>query len=50
VDNEQVIRGAYQAAEEVDIPGWVGAFTEDGTFTDQSIQVTYRGQTNWGRR
>ena len=49
VDNEQVIRGAYQAAEEVDIPGWVGAFTEDGTFTDQSIQVRYQGPDELGK-
>jgi hypothetical protein len=25
--------------------GWVNAFTQDGTFTDMSIRVTYRGET-----
>jgi predicted ester cyclase len=27
-----------------DIDGFVAAFTEDGTFTDNSINVTYRGR------
>jgi predicted ester cyclase len=43
LDNEIAIRAAYQLAEEKNIAGFVGAFTEDGTFTDQSIGVTYRG-------
>jgi ketosteroid isomerase-like protein len=43
VDNEQVIRQAYKLAENKDLEGWVAAFTEDGTFTDESIGVTYRG-------
>lgn len=30
-------------AEDVDIPGWVAAFTPDWTFTDTSIGVTDRG-------
>ena len=42
-DNEQIIRRAYKTAEDVDLAGWVAAFTEDGTFTDESIGVTYRG-------
>jgi ketosteroid isomerase-like protein len=42
-DSEQIIRQAYQTAEVKDIDGWVAAFTEDGTFTDESIGVTYRG-------
>ena len=42
-DNEQIIRHAYKTAENVDLAGWVAAFTEDGTFTDESIGVTYRG-------
>jgi ketosteroid isomerase-like protein len=42
-DNEQIIRHAYKVAEDVDIPGWVAAFTDDGVFTDQSIGVSYRG-------
>jgi ketosteroid isomerase-like protein len=43
--NETAIRKAYQVAEDKDIAGWVNAFTKDGTFTDQSIGVTYRGET-----
>jgi ketosteroid isomerase-like protein len=43
VENENAVRVAYQLAEEKDIDGFVGAFTEDGTFTDKSINVTYRG-------
>jgi ketosteroid isomerase-like protein len=43
-ENEQKIRDAYQAAEVKDIAGFVGCFTDDGTFTDQSIGVTYHGQ------
>jgi hypothetical protein len=49
VDNEQIIRRAYLTAEEADIPGWVGAFTEDGTFTDMSIQVVYKGPDQLGQ-
>jgi ketosteroid isomerase-like protein len=43
LDNEQIVRNAYQIAEVKDIAGWVAAFTDDGTFTDNSIGVTYRG-------
>jgi predicted ester cyclase len=43
MNNEQIIRKAYDTAEKVDIPGWIGSFTPDGTFTDMSIGVTYRG-------
>jgi len=39
--NEAAIRKAYQVAEDKDILGWVNSFTEDGTFTDESIGVTY---------
>ena len=42
-ENEEIIRRAYQRAEEKDIEAFVGCFTDDGTFTDQSIGVTYRG-------
>jgi ketosteroid isomerase-like protein len=41
--NEQLVRQAYKVAEEMDIAGWVAAFTEDGTFTDESIGVTWQG-------
>ena len=42
--NETAIRRAYQVAEDKDINGWVNCFTPEGTFTDESIGVTYRGQ------
>lgn len=42
-DNEQFIRNAYQVAEIQDIRGWIDCFTEEGTFTDHSVGVTYRG-------
>jgi ketosteroid isomerase-like protein len=47
--NEAIIRTAYQIAEEKDVRGWVECFTEDGTFTDESIGVTYRGASELGR-
>jgi hypothetical protein len=43
VDNEQVIRQAYKNRRRQDLEGWVAAFTGDGTFTDESNGVTYRG-------
>ena len=55
MDNEQIIRNAYKIAEIKDAEGWLAAFTPDGTFTDQSIGVTYRGRDrfdpveNYGR-
>ena len=30
-------------------PGWVACFTEDGTFTDELMGVTYRGPKELGR-
>jgi ketosteroid isomerase-like protein len=42
-DNEQIVRKAYQAAEDYDLPGWAAAFTPDGTFTDESIGRVFRG-------
>src|ERR1700735_2547590 len=42
-DNEQLVRRAYQVAEDKDMAGWVAAFTVDGTFTDESIGVTWTG-------
>ena len=44
--NEEFIRDAYHVAEIKDIPGWVACFTPDGTFTDESLGVTYRGPMN----
>ena len=43
-DNEQVVRRGYKVAEDEDHAGWVAAFTDDGTFTDESIGVTWRGR------
>jgi steroid delta-isomerase-like uncharacterized protein len=48
-DNKEIIRRAYKLAEDVDIPGWIAAFTEDGVFTDQSIEVAYRGPNELGK-
>ncbi len=47
--NEAAIRKAYQVAEDKNVVGWVNCFTKDGTFTDQSIGVTYRGPSELGR-
>jgi ketosteroid isomerase-like protein len=43
LDNEQVIRRAYKIAEAMDMAAWAAAFTADGTFTDESIGVTWKG-------
>jgi hypothetical protein len=43
LDNERIVRLAYKIAENKDLEGWIAAFTDDGTFTDESIGVTYRG-------
>jgi ketosteroid isomerase-like protein len=48
-DNEQIIRNAYHLAEIKDVQGFTASFTEDGTFTDQSIGVVYRGPKELGR-
>ena len=48
-DNEKIIRNAYQIAEDKDAAGWVASFTEDGTFTDESIPYTYRGPDELGK-
>ena len=42
-DNEQIVRQAYKIAEDMDMAAWPAAFTEDGTFTDESIGVTWQG-------
>jgi hypothetical protein len=47
--NEAAIRKAYQVAENQDVAGFVNCFTEDGTFTDESIGHTYRGPEELGR-
>jgi ketosteroid isomerase-like protein len=43
MDNEQIVRKAYQIAEDMDLAAWSAAFTPDGTFTDESIGVTWKG-------
>jgi steroid delta-isomerase-like uncharacterized protein len=43
LDNEQAVRQAYQVSEDMNMAEWVAAFTVDGTFTDQSIGVTWKG-------
>lgn len=48
LENENIVRKAYQMAEDKDIAGWIDAFTEDGTFTDESIEVVYRGPDELG--
>jgi ketosteroid isomerase-like protein len=44
LDNEHIVRTAYQIAEDKDLAGWAAAFTADGTFTDLSIGVTWTGR------
>jgi ketosteroid isomerase-like protein len=48
-ENEKFVRNAYQVAEDVDVAGWIALFTEDGTFTDNSIPYTYRGEKELGK-
>jgi ketosteroid isomerase-like protein len=43
MDIEQIVRRGYELAEVKDISGFVATFTEDGTFTDYSLGVTYTG-------
>jgi ketosteroid isomerase-like protein len=41
--SEEIVRNAYQIAEDKDMAAWSAAFTVDGTFTDESIGVTWTG-------
>jgi hypothetical protein len=45
-DNETIVRRAYHTAEGnvLDVPGFVGSFTEDGVFNDIVGQESYRGE------
>ncbi|WP_328682522.1 nuclear transport factor 2 family protein [Streptomyces sp. NBC_00343] len=43
LDNEQIVRQAREVAEKMNMAGWAAAFTEEGTFTDSSIGVTWKG-------
>jgi ketosteroid isomerase-like protein len=47
-ENEEFIRSAYQVAEVKDVPGWIACYTPDGTFTDESLGITYRGPKELG--
>src|SRR5437762_3051872 len=40
------VRNAYHTAEGsvLDIPGWIGSFTEDGVFNNVSGEASYRGE------
>jgi steroid delta-isomerase-like uncharacterized protein len=50
MNNEEIVRSAYHLAEIKDVPGFAANFAEDGTFTDESIGVVYRGPRELGRR
>jgi ketosteroid isomerase-like protein len=43
LDPEAFVREAYAIAERMDLERWSSLFTDDGTFTDQSVRITYRG-------
>jgi hypothetical protein len=45
-NNEAIVRHAYHTAEGsvLDVPGFVGSFTEDGVFNDVVGQESYRGE------
>ena len=45
-DNEASVRNAYHTAEGnvLDIPGWIGSFTEDGVFNNVTGEASYRGE------
>ena len=43
-NNVAAVRNAYAVAERKDLEGWIGLFTPDGVFTDNSVGITYRGR------
>src|SRR5258708_25401025 len=45
-DNEAIVRNAYHTAEVnvLDIPGWIGSFTQDGVFNNVRGEPSYRGE------
>src|SRR3974377_303157 len=45
-DHQAVGRNAYHTAEGnvLDIPGWIGSFTEDGVFNNVTGEESYRGE------
>jgi hypothetical protein len=42
-EHEQIIRDGYAVAEAMDVPGFVNAFTPDGTFTDEAFGNVFTG-------
>jgi len=40
-DNEAIVRNAYHTAEGnvLDIPGWIGSFTEDGVLCSHTCAI-----------
>ena len=48
LQSEQIVRKAYQIARDKDAPGWIALFTEDGTFSDKSIEAVYHGPEGLG--
>ncbi|HEV3058507.1 MAG TPA: ester cyclase [Vicinamibacterales bacterium] len=41
--HEQIIRNGYAVAEAMDVPGFVNAFTPDGTVTDEAFGNVFTG-------
>jgi len=46
--NEKAVRNAYHVAEMKDVPAWVACFTDDGVFTDESTNTTFKGEKQLG--
>ena len=42
-DPESFVREAYAVAERLDFKGWKSLFADGGTFTDESVGLTYQG-------
>jgi ketosteroid isomerase-like protein len=42
-DAEAFVRQAYAVAERMDLEAWKSCFAAGGTFTDQSVRITYEG-------
>ena len=43
-ENVAAVRNAYAVAERKDLEGWIGLFTAEGVFTDNSTGASYRGR------
>ncbi len=46
-DPASFVREAYAIADRMDLAGWEALFAHDGTFTDESVGITYRGPGEW---